>query len=158
MLEDGIVYGEVIFVVEGFDSVLKNTVLRSRPYLYSGDLLPAGTPRDRNDFYSFPSGHSSVAFAAATFGCSTYVRRRHPRLGEALLACAPGYALAVATAMLRVEAGVHFPTDVIAGAGIGTAAGIGIPMLHSDPRSDRTWAPMVAPTRGGAAFAIQGLF
>jgi len=41
------------------------------------------------------------------------------------------YSLATATALLRVASGSHFMTDVLAGALIGTALGIGIPFLHA---------------------------
>ena len=38
--------------------------------------------------------------------------------------------MAAATALLRIFSGNHFPTDVAAGAVIGTIYGIGVPWLH----------------------------
>jgi undecaprenyl-diphosphatase len=64
--------------------------------------------------YSFPSGHSSAAFAFfLTLGVLAG-RGQPPRLRLAwvLLACLP----ATAIALSRVYLGVHWPTDVIAGA------------------------------------------
>lgn len=64
--------------------------------------------------YSFPSGHSSAAFALClTLG--VLAGREQPvrlRLTWLLLACLP----AAAIALSRVYLGVHWPTDVLAGA------------------------------------------
>ena len=45
--------------------------------------------------------------------------------------------LAAYTSFARVKAGVHFPTDVIAGAAVGFAIGYLVPVLHKKDRSDR---------------------
>jgi undecaprenyl-diphosphatase len=60
---------------------------------------------------SFPSGHTASAFAFA-YGAG----RAEPRVLLPLLA------LAAAVGYSRVHTGVHYPTDVLAGAGIGLAA------------------------------------
>jgi membrane-associated phospholipid phosphatase len=41
-----------------------------------------------------------------------------------------GGSIATTTSVLRVEAGQHFPSDVIAGGCIGVAGGVTIPLLH----------------------------
>lgn len=60
---------------------------------------------------SFPSGHTASAFAFASAAGGDDPRALVPLLA---LACAVGYS--------RVHTGVHYPTDVIAGAAIGLAA------------------------------------
>ena len=67
------------------------------------------TPRST----SFPSGHSAAAVAFAT-GASAEL----PLLTPVLVA------LAGAVAYSRVHTGVHYPSDVAAGAGIGLASGL----------------------------------
>lgn len=73
-----------------------------------------GRPRPLNEGAtdSFPSGHTATAFAMAFVAGN-----RHPRLRI------PLYAIALGTAFSRVYLGHHYPSDVIAGAVIGTLAG-----------------------------------
>jgi undecaprenyl-diphosphatase len=59
---------------------------------------------------SFPSSHASSSFAAA-------------RAYGGLLPSAPLYGTALAMAVSRVYLGVHYPSDIAAGAGVGTAIG-----------------------------------
>ena len=61
--------------------------------------------------YSFPSGHTSASFAAAT---AIYAIDR--RWGAA------AYVLAALIGFSRLYLGVHFPTDVLAGAVVGILA------------------------------------
>jgi membrane-associated phospholipid phosphatase len=158
LLYDGVVYGEIVLAATAMDTLIKNTALRLRPYVYGSPVYPPGTLRDRNDFWSFPSGHATTAFAGATFACVTLVRRAHPDSNGLLLGCGPGFLLASATAILRIEAGQHFPTDVIAGAAIGTGIAIVIPLLHKNPNRDVPRAlPMLVPVDGGMMLAVSGL-
>lgn len=62
---------------------------------------------------SFPSGHSATAFAFATGACAEL-----PVLTPVLVP------LAGAVAYSRVYTGVHYPSDVAAGAGIGIGCGV----------------------------------
>ncbi len=75
---------------------------RSRPALIR-------TPRST----SFPSGHSAAAFAFVTGACAEL-----PVLAPALVP------LAGAVAYSRVHTGVHYPSDVAVGMGIGIGSGL----------------------------------
>src|SRR2546421_3755466 len=94
---------------------------RRRPFSRSRPpLIPV--PRST----SFPSGHSASAFAFATAACGEL-----PWLAPALVP------LAGAVAYSRVHAGVHYPSDVAAGAAPGVACRAGAlrtpPHGHVDP-------------------------
>lgn len=77
---------------------------------------------------SFPSGHTTATFAAAAAYWaieSRLGRSREHRWRIAALVTA-----AAATGALRVAAREHFPTDVLAGAVVGTAVGFAVPWVY----------------------------
>ncbi len=82
---------------------VKYLIRRRRPVLEG--LPPLSTTVTS---LSYPSAHSTTSFAAA-------------RVLSRALPAAPIYACAGAMALSRVYAGVHYPTDVAAGALLGTA-------------------------------------
>jgi membrane-associated phospholipid phosphatase len=77
---------------------------------YTQELRP-----DSSNNLSFPSGHTSEAFASAELMRMEY-QETQPWLGVA------GYAMAVTTGYLRMYNNKHWISDVIAGAGIGIAS------------------------------------
>ena len=103
----------------------KLTVVRYRPFvaleaagaadfstLAVGDTWEGWQPINRdNPRQSFPSGHSGAAFALATALAWFYPRRRGVL-----------YGLATGCALSRIIDGVHWPSDCLVGAAIGTAA------------------------------------
>lgn len=101
--------------------LLKNAVGRARPYTYvEGDPTPIGVDAKQ----SWPSGHATTAFALAT---SFWLNspERHRTTSRLLVGGA-----AVFTAILRVAAGQHFPTDVVAGAAIGIGSALTVQAIR----------------------------
>jgi membrane-associated phospholipid phosphatase len=97
---------------------LKVLVHRNRPVLY--DAPDPAAVADRDNRRSLPSAHASLAFAAATTYLVIAQREHLPhRTRNAILL----YVGALGVAALRVAAGKHFPTDVAAGAALGTGMG-----------------------------------
>jgi undecaprenyl-diphosphatase len=85
--------------------LLKRVFVRERPFIRHTGISLAQAPLDR---YSFPSGHTLHAVSFAWQASAAF-----PELTPAL---AP---LALAIAVSRVVLGLHYPTDVLAGAAIG---------------------------------------
>ena len=70
---------------------------------------------DGTDFYSFPSGHTAIAFVSAEFLRQEY-RQVSPGYG------AGGYATAATAGFLRVYNNKHWLSNTLAGAGLGMAS------------------------------------
>lgn len=122
-----VMYMETFALAWGTKELLKYAVNRERPYLYYDN-----PPEDKKDDWekSFPSGHTTIAFACATFTAYTF-NIYNPESGWRLPVTLGVYTLAAATAVLRVSSGSHFVTDVLAGAALGTLIGFAVPYLHT---------------------------
>lgn len=86
------------------------------------DVIKDATDRQRpngEDDESFPSGHASQSFAAATFA-SANVHRAWSDGAASQWVDAGLYTAAGLTAYARVEAGKHHPSDVLVGAALGS--------------------------------------
>lgn len=91
--------------------ILKPLVARPRPWVDVPGLFPLINEPDPN---SFPSGHTCAAFAAALV-----FWRALPDTWSGTKTLA--LAMAVLMALSRLYVGVHYPTDVLAGALVGAA-------------------------------------
>ncbi|MBT2394990.1 phosphatase PAP2 family protein [Streptomyces sp. ISL-100] len=99
------------------NAVCKQLYERRRP---PADMIPHDGVDDRPDTSSFPSGHT-----AAAVGFTTAVAFTSPWVGAA--AAVP----TVLVALERVQAGAHYPSDVVAGAAIGVGSAL---LVHHAPR------------------------
>lgn len=149
---DSLVAGQALSATMLATALLKVAVLRPRPLTYNEEF-DAATRRQGDAKLSFPSGHTSISFAAASVTAVMILERYGltPSTGVAVTA---SYAGAALVGSLRMAAGKHFVTDVLAGAAIGTFFGILIPSVHLDGSpeqvltgANRVYVPVV--TVGG---------
>jgi len=100
-------------VAVGVDGVLtyslKHFVGRPRPYVTYSDIIPYTTETSN----SFPSGHTSLAFTTAT-ALSLKYPKWYVIVPSYLWACSVGYS--------RMNLGMHYPSDVLAGALLGAGS------------------------------------
>lgn len=90
--------------------MVKRGTTRSRPYEANPLVLANAAVLDR---FSFPSGHTLHAVAFSLIACSHY-----PALGMVL------WPFTAMTAVSRVALGLHYPSDVLAGAALGAVIAI----------------------------------
>ena len=106
MLRNAFVMAAASIVNAGVTTALKYSINRKRPFETYPDIFQkakAGSP-------SFPSGHTSSAFATATSLSLAYPE---------WYIIVPSFAYAGTVAYSRMHLGVHYPSDVAAGAVIG---------------------------------------
>jgi len=131
-LTQGLTYGLVVGA--------KHAVGRPRPYVHR----PLAARADRHDppdpgdaHLSFPSGHAGLSAALVTSWSLS-----HPRW----YVVGPGALWATGVALSRVHLGVHYPSDILAGA----VLGVGVAVLVDQLRRSVTPAPFRAePTTQG---------
>jgi undecaprenyl-diphosphatase len=88
-------------------ALLKRVFVRERPFITHAAIDRGAAPLDR---YSFPSGHTLHAVSFTWQACAHF-----PELAWVLVP------LAALIASSRVVLGLHYPSDVLAGAAIGAA-------------------------------------
>lgn len=123
-LVTGVMYMETLAWAFGVKELCKNLIPRERPYVYH-DGYPLEEIADGDYIRSFPSGHSTLAFASAAF-LSEVMDDSEWKLPVV----AGSYALAAGIAAMRVASGNHHITDALAGAALGLACGYLIPLVH----------------------------
>lgn len=105
----GLYIAGTIFTAGAIATTLKYTIKRPRPFVTYPDIVKlasAGSP-------SFPSGHTSLAFSTAT-SLSIAFPKWYVIAPSMIWASSVGYS--------RMHLGVHYPSDVLAGAIIGSGS------------------------------------
>lgn len=132
-------YGKIIGVniVTGICAsiLLKNVVLRKRPYMVHDNikcLKPINDNADASDIsaqgYSFPSTHSTNS--ACVYTTLPFMFRH--KIFKILAVILP-----LIVGLSRIMLGMHYPTDVLVGWGLGAVVGIGLTILQK--KLKRRW-------------------
>lgn len=99
----GIVAGLSFLLCVGVAEVIKNLVMRPRPFLDIAELVPLVKPPQS---YSFPSVHTVSSFSVAWI---LLWSRERKAIRYAV------FAFALLMAFSRLYVGVHYPSDVLTG-------------------------------------------
>jgi membrane-associated phospholipid phosphatase len=131
---------EAVLLASAVTGILKGTLGRARPFVVS-DTNPHdfkfGGGFSSSDRQSFPSGHTTTAFAAAA-AVTSEMRRLYPQsvwyVGPVL------YGGATLVGLSRMYHNKHWASDVVLGAAIGTFGGLKVVRYshtHPDNKIDR---------------------
>ncbi|MGA7160703.1 MAG: phosphatase PAP2 family protein [Bacteroidota bacterium] len=151
--ESGVLLGTSEILAYSIGYILKEGVRRERPYEALTDVHT--NHLDSADPYSFPSGHSTGVFALATL-----LTLRYPK-PEVYI---PAFAWAGLVGYGRVYFGLHYPSDVLAGALIGAGSaylvykcqGKILPIVYKliGRKESENVSAIVVPNNGGALMNI----
>ncbi len=95
----------------GLTQLVKHLIKRPRPFIQNIRIVPVTRPSST----SFPSGHTSTTFASATALSMAYPK---------WYVIAPAFLWAGSVGYSRMYLGVHYPTDVAAGAVLGSGTSL----------------------------------
>ncbi len=144
------IVAETLAVTLVTTDMLKLFWARPRPYTaVVGDPVVDELRQGLDSEMSFPSGHASLSAAAAVSAARMLTLSGTTRRQRAL-AWSTALVAAGSTAALRVAAGKHHPTDVVAGLALGASLGWLIPTLHTTTRRLR-----LEPTATGLAVRVR---
>ncbi|MCB9169261.1 MAG: phosphatase PAP2 family protein [Flavobacteriales bacterium] len=119
---------ESLLLSAGMTGIVKGLVHRPRPLVFNPDA-PIDMRRSREGYLSFWSGHTANT-SAVTLSCAALIDRSDADPGIKAAVWAGGVAIPVLMAWLRVRAGRHFPSDVLAGCLAGALIGLTVPYFH----------------------------
>jgi membrane-associated phospholipid phosphatase len=133
---------------------------RERPYgVDCGGQVPGQSVDcvSTSRYRSFFSGHSALSFTSAALICAHHMSLDLFDSAADPVTCVSGFLAAGAVATLRIVGDMHYLSDVLTGALVGTAVGLGFPLLHHYKRSLAPAASSgldvrIVPTGTGAAF------
>ncbi len=155
--DSGVLLGTSEVLAYSVGYAIKELVRRDRPYETLSDVHT--NHLDSADPYSFPSGHTTGAFALATLLTLQYPK---PEV------YVPAFVWAGLVGYGRVYLGLHYPSDVVAGALIGAGSaylvykyqGKILPIVYKviGRKESENVSAIVVPNNGGALMNISVRF
>jgi membrane-associated phospholipid phosphatase len=150
--DDVLLLAESAALAEVLVSITKVAVARERPRVYGLSVAERAQHKfETEDNLSFFSSHTNFAFVLATSAGTVASLRDYPM---APWVWGIGLALASSAGYLRVAADAHYLSDVLSGALIGSAIGVGVPLLHRSSRLAMSIQPLA--WRGAHGMSISG--
>jgi membrane-associated phospholipid phosphatase len=132
LVRDGLVLGSLWFQTNLSTLMLtdlaKNSFRRNRPFVYNSQA-PLIDRMESDARKSFFSGHASMT-ACNTFFAAKIWSDMHPNSKLKPWVWTAAAAVPAYAALQRVQAGKHYPSDVIVGLAVGAAMGYLIPQIH----------------------------
>ena len=128
MMTLSLMYFEGLYIATGGELLAKAVINRPRPYTYNQGLAIEERIRPGNN-ESFPSGNATIMFYNASF-ISLLAWELYPDAAFTPYIIGGSFAIAELSAFWSVRSGMHFPTDVLAGALWGSGTALFINRLH----------------------------
>lgn len=154
-LKVGFMYWEAMAVTGLLYSGSTYFIDRFRPKTYNTDI-PAQDRTNGNYRNAFPAGHVALVGTATFFAAKVY-NDYHPDSKLKYVLWGGAIAATGTVAYLRHRAGMHFPTDILAGAAVGVFSGVLVPHFHKG-RMFRNKSLSVTPTMVGNGYGFAAVY
>jgi membrane-associated phospholipid phosphatase len=143
-----LINAETFAITAAIQGTVSGLVNRERPYgRECSDTTTFGATDDcirYNRYRSFFSGHTAMAFAGAMLTCAHHANLPlYGTRGADRAACVTHVAVAFTIGTMRMLADMHYASDVMTGAIIGTSVGLAVPYLfhyHGASSTEETTA------------------
>ena len=130
----GVIGAEGLLLAYNIRTLTKVIVRRPKPFMYRNDV-PLSKKMEAESRHSFVSGHATFAFFGAAL-LTKFYSDYHPESQSRYWVAVGSYSLATAAALYRTASGVHFATDVLAGALVGVSSAYFITYLHQNQQKN----------------------
>lgn len=143
---------EVALITTGLTHLTKGLTLRTRPYAYRSEtsLELKQSPDSRTSFFS---GHTAIT-AAMAFYTASVISAHADNMTLKTASWITAAVLPATVGYLRVRAGQHFYTDVIAAYIVGGGVGWLIPQLHKTKDNSISLLPYFYPNTQGVSLCV----
>jgi len=131
----GLLYLEAMAITGTVYTSASLVARRFRPYTYNPEV-EMGVRRGGGGRNSFPAGHPAVV-ATSTFFMAKVYSDYHPEMKNKWILYTVAGGATLATGLLRIKAGQHFPTDVMTGIPIGVLTGLLVPHFHKNRENSK---------------------
>ena len=128
----GVIGAEGLLLAYNLRTLNKVLINRPKPFMYRPDV-PLEKKMEPESRHSFISGHATYSFFGAAL-LSSYYSDYYPSGNSKYWVTAGAYSLASLSAAYRTASGVHFITDVLAGAVVGASTAYLMVYLHKAPK------------------------
>lgn len=151
-LEDAAMILSTVALTSGFTLLAKTSFDRQRPaHHYGRESKTEYGDGSLQENLSFFSGDTSMAFSLIASSTTIAFLRRYP---TAPYLAWFGGGLATTVGILRVAGDVHWATDVLAGAAVGTAVGVALPLLFHQPVATKGARFVPLPLHAGGGISV----
>lgn len=131
----GVLGSEAFLLSYGLTNLAKVSVKRNRPFVFNPEV-PIEEKLSPDSRLSFFSGHTSAA-STATFFTAKIWTDYHPDSRWKPVVWTAAATIPAVTGYLRVKAGKHYVSDVMAGYAVGALVGYFVPHFHKMKRGEK---------------------
>jgi len=136
----------------GTANISKRSITRYRPYIYNPNVSYEDKIA-KDPGQSFFAQQTTSVFSTAVF-VATVFSDYHPDSKYKPWIWAGSLAAASAISVVRYETGIHYTSDILVGALVGSAIGYGIPKIHRNKNKNLSLNPII----NGNTYALSAIW